>query len=70
MSALHDFGCDVDHCPADAAELIETDDGERVLLCADHHDRAAEWTAMTVDGRWLIRDTAGSWCVMPDGGAT
>ena len=66
MSAIDDFGCDGDGCQRDAGELVETDDGARVLLCG-RCCIAAEADAVTLaNGRILYWDAWSGWALMPE----
>ena len=66
MSAIDDFGCDVDGCDADAAELIATDDDVRVLLCQRHHAEAETGWVTLANGRILYWDGFSGWSLMPE----
>lgn len=66
MSAIDDFGCDVKGCEADAAELIETDDGARVLLCRRCYAVALEASVGLASGRVLYWDGFSGWALMPE----
>ena len=68
MSAIDDFGCDGDGCQRDAAELVETDEGERVLLCPRCHRVAYdEDRAITLaSGRWLYWNECAGWALIPE----
>ena len=66
MTIITDYACQADGCDHDAAEIVMTDDDEAVLLCGEHANPGAEWHTVSVNGRVLIYDTAGSWFFIPD----
>ena len=66
MSAIDDFGCDAAGCDTNAAELVETDDGARVLLCQRHHDAAERDHVRLANGRILYWDGFSGWSLMPE----
>lgn len=66
MSAIDDFGCDIAGCQRVAAELVETDEGARVLLCARHHAEAEAHHVTLANGRILYWDGFSGWCLMPE----
>jgi len=73
MSDIKDFGCMVNDCPEDAAELIKTDAEwgreELVVLCIPHHAQESYGVSMSgleIGRRLLICDTSGSWFFIPE----
>ena len=66
MSAIDDFGCDGEGCQRTAGELVETDDGERVLLCPRCHMQGEAETVKLASGRWLYWDAWSGWALMPE----
>ena len=66
MSAIDDYGCDVAGCQRVADELIETDEGARVLLCARHHAEAEADHVTLANGRVLVQGEWWGWYLMPE----
>lgn len=73
MSGIHDFGCMVNDCPHDAAELIQTDpewgEVECAVLCHSHYALeyyGVGYPGLKIGSRILIFGTAGSWLFTPE----